>query len=54
MGEIQQIIAGNWKMNLTLSQGRAFVSQLMAELNGKKLSKKFAKEQDFFLDLRYK
>ena len=49
MSEIQQIIAGNWKMNLTLSQGHEFVAELLSALAQKKLSRKLLLAPNFTL-----
>jgi len=49
MAGIQQIIAGNWKMNLTLSQGREFLGKLQLGLNNKKLSRKILLAPNFTL-----
>ncbi len=42
-----QIIAGNWKMNLTVSQGLAFVDRLLAVLKGRELSRKLILAPNF-------
>ena len=39
MAVIKQVIAGNWKMNLTLTQGQEFVETLLSKLDGKKLAR---------------
>ena len=44
-----QIIAGNWKMNLTVSQGLAFVEKLLAALPGKNISRKLLLAPNFTL-----
>ena len=49
MTEITQIIAGNWKMNLTLSQGREFIDTLLSGLVGKKLSRELLLVPNFTL-----
>jgi triosephosphate isomerase len=49
MAAIQQIIAGNWKMNLTLSQGREFLEKLEFALNKKKLSRRILLAPNFTL-----
>lgn len=49
MAEIEQIIAGNWKMNLTLSQGRKFLDKLLPALAGRKLSRKLILAPNFTL-----
>ncbi|MCK5541017.1 MAG: triose-phosphate isomerase [Deltaproteobacteria bacterium] len=49
MTVIPQIIAGNWKMNLTLSQGLEFVDTLLSGLAGKKLSRKLLLAPNFTL-----
>ncbi len=49
MTAIPQIIAGNWKMNLTLSQGQKFLEKLRLVLNKKKLSRKIILAPNFTL-----
>ena len=49
MAAIQQIIAGNWKMNLTLSQGREFLEKLEFAINKKKLSRRILLAPNFTL-----
>ena len=49
MESIQQIIAGNWKMNLTLSQGRAFIDRLLPALAGEELSRRLLLAPNFTL-----
>jgi len=44
-----QIIAGNWKMNLTVSQGLAFAEKLLAALPGKNISRKLLLVPNFTL-----
>ena len=49
MAVIQQIIAGNWKMNLVLAQGQGFVDTLLSRLAGKKLSRQLLLAPNFTL-----
>ncbi|MEA1921664.1 MAG: triose-phosphate isomerase [Pseudomonadota bacterium] len=49
MAVIPQIIAGNWKMNLTLTQGRNFIDTLASGLIGKKLVRKLLLAPNFTL-----
>ncbi len=49
MTTLSQIIAGNWKMNLTLSQGLDFVDVLLAALSEKKISRKLLLAPNFTL-----
>ncbi|MCD6532724.1 MAG: triose-phosphate isomerase [Deltaproteobacteria bacterium] len=49
MALIPQIIAGNWKMNLTLTQGRRFIDSLASGLVGKKLERKLLLAPNFTL-----
>lgn len=49
MAEIPQIIAGNWKMNLTLSQGQQFIDMLSSGLVGKNLSRELLLAPNFTL-----
>ncbi|MCD6292838.1 MAG: triose-phosphate isomerase, partial [Deltaproteobacteria bacterium] len=49
MTAIPQIIAGNWKMNLTLSQGREFLEKLQPVLSKKKLSRRILLAPNFTL-----
>jgi triosephosphate isomerase len=49
MEAMQQIIAGNWKMNLTLSQGRAFIDSLLPALAGEELSRRLLLAPNFTL-----
>ncbi len=49
MTAIPQIIAGNWKMNLTLSQGQEFIDTLLSMLNGKELSRELLLAPNFTL-----
>ncbi len=46
---IKQIIAGNWKMNLTLSQGQGFVETLLSKIAGKELSRELLLAPNFTL-----
>ncbi len=49
MAVIEQIIAGNWKMNLTLTQGQGFIDTLLTRLKGKELSRKLLLAPNFTL-----
>lgn len=49
MATMQQIIAGNWKMNLTLSQGREFLDRLELALKNRKSSRKIILAPNFTL-----
>ncbi len=49
MAALQQIIAGNWKMNLTLSQGREFLDKLEPGLKNKKPARKVILAPNFTL-----
>ena len=49
MAAIQEIIAGNWKMNLTLSQGREFIAELLPAVAKKNLSRKLLLAPNFTL-----
>ena len=49
MVAMQQIIAGNWKMNLALSQGRDFLDRLQIALNNKNLTRKIVLAPNFTL-----
>ncbi|MCD6430682.1 MAG: triose-phosphate isomerase [Deltaproteobacteria bacterium] len=49
MAVIPQIIAGNWKMNLTLSQGAEFIDILLSRLSGKELSRQLLLAPNFTL-----
>ncbi|MBN2808280.1 MAG: triose-phosphate isomerase [Deltaproteobacteria bacterium] len=46
---MQQIVAGNWKMNLTLSQGQIFVDNLVAGLDGVELKRQLLLAPNFTL-----
>lgn len=49
MTVIPQIIAGNWKMNLTLTQGQEFIETLLSGLAGKELSRQLLLAPNFTL-----
>ena len=49
MTVIPQIIAGNWKMNLTLSQGQKFIETLISGLAEKELSRQLLLAPNFTL-----
>ncbi len=49
MAAMQQIIAGNWKMNLTLSRGYEFLDKFQLALNNKKPSRKIFLAPNFTL-----
>lgn len=49
MGVIEQIIAGNWKMNLTLTQGQKFLDTLLAKIENGQLSRKLLLAPNFTL-----
>ncbi len=49
MAALQQIIAGNWKMNLTLSQGCEFLNKLQSVLNKRKPLRKIILAPNFTL-----
>ncbi len=49
MAVIPQIIAGNWKMNLTLSQGEEFIDILLSKLSGKEFSRQLLLAPNFTL-----
>ena len=49
MTVIPQIIAGNWKMNLTLTQGQEFIDTLLSRLVGKELLRQLLLAPNFTL-----